>query len=115
MTNVTFLYDNNIVNGLHISGHACFNLKGPDIVCAALSAASFMTVNGILDWTGLNADDVIKIHDDKTGTLLFEVPYPFYENVTVQQLFKSFELFVTDLEEEYPENVKVMKGEQSDK
>ena len=60
MTQVEMIYDNNIIIGFRMEGHAGFNTKGPDILCASLSTASQMTINGVLDWTGLSLEDVIK-------------------------------------------------------
>ena len=59
MTRVEMIYQNNIIIGFRMEGHAGFNTKGPDVVCASLSATSQMTVNGILDWTGLSLEDVM--------------------------------------------------------
>lgn len=107
MTNITFLYDNHIIYGFKMEGHACYNLDGPDILCASLSATSQMTINGILDWTGLSLDDCIKELEERKAIIWFEVPDKLYATNTVQQLFKSFEMYVEELETMYSGNIKV--------
>ena len=54
MTQIELLYDGNLVIGFNMEGHAQYNVNGPDILCSSLSTSSQMTLNGILDWTGLS-------------------------------------------------------------
>lgn len=107
MTKITFMYDNNIIYGFRMEGHACYNLDGPDILCASLSATSQMTVNGILDWTGLSVDDCIVELEERNAIMHFVIPDRLYATNTVQQLFRSFEMYVETLETMYSENIKV--------
>lgn len=102
MTEVTFLKYNDITYGFNMKGHACFNLKGPDIVCASLSATSQMTANGIMNWLD---DDIIKKVDDG----IFEVEIDIYKacDEVVEQLLSSFEVFIKDITQIYPENVAI--------
>ena len=113
MTQVKMIYDNNIIIGFRMEGHAGFNTKGPDILCASLSTASQMTINGILDWTDLDAEECIKKEDKKEGILWFEIPTPCV-SVTTSQLFKSFELFIEQLSEQYKGFVKLERREEYD-
>lgn len=107
MTHVEMLYHNNIIYGFKMKGHAGFNPSGPDILCASLSAASQMTVNGILDWIGIDADECIKEMNQAEGLLHFEIPLDEYKNITIYQLFKSFEMYIEQLSEMFKENVKL--------
>lgn len=111
MTHVEIIYDHNIIIGFRMKGHAGFNTEGPDILCASLSTASQMTVNGVLDWTGLDTDDTIKEQDEQKGILHFEVPET---SITTHQLFKSFDMFVEQLEEQYSEYVKLERRQRND-
>ena len=107
MTHVEMIYEHNIIIGFRMEGHAGFNTKGPDILCAALSTASQMTINGILDWTELSLEDVITEADEQKGILHFEIPLfiDIGQSITTQQLFRSFELYVEQLAEQYSEYV----------
>ena len=107
MTRIKFIYDNNIIIGFNMKGHAEFNLDGPDILCASLSTASQMTINGIIDWTGLDEHDVVIHEDEALGELEVMIPRPHHNSITVQQLLKSFVLFVEQLEEQYCKNIKI--------
>ena len=109
MTKVMMLYDNNVVCGFHMEGHARFNLGGPDVICASLSAASQLTINGLLDWIGCDYEDIVKLNDVVQGLLRIELPKPMYANATAQQLFKAFEIYIKLLSEQYPENVKLIE------
>ena len=92
-----------------MEGHAMYNLNGPDVICASLSAASQMTINGILDWIGCDYDEIIKLSDVTKGLLRIELPSPMHNSTTTQQLLKSFEIYVQMLSEQYPENVKLLE------
>lgn len=105
MTHIEIIYDNNIIIGFKMKGHAEFNLKGPDIICASLSTASQMTVNGIIDWIGLDYSDVIVEQNQEKGILHVIIPEKLYCSSVVQQLFKSFVLFVEQLREQYEDYV----------
>ena len=109
MTRVKMLYDQNLFRGFDMKGHAEFNKGGPDVICASLSAASQLTINGILDWIGCDFDEVVSLNDVVKGLLRIELPEPMYVNVTVQHMFKAFELYVKMLSEQYPENIKFIE------
>ena len=100
MTKVTMLYNNNAPIGFMMEGHAGYNPGGPDILCACLSAISQMTVNGVLDWTGLDIDETVKERSLKDGVLHFEIPCDM-ASLTSHQLFKSFEMYIEQLLEDY--------------
>lgn len=113
MTHVEIVYDNNIIIGFKMKGHAEFNTKGPDILCASLSTASQMTINGVLDWTGLSVQDTIKEYSVEEAILEFNVD-GFCESSVVQHLFKSFEMYVCALENQYEKFVKVERRQKHD-
>lgn len=114
MTRIEFIYDDNIILGFKMEGHARFNTEGPDILCASLSTASQMTINGILDWTGLSCDNIIKKEDPVKALLHIEVPDRLYFSNVVQQLFRSFKLYAKQLEEQYSEYVCLERSEIND-
>lgn len=106
MTQVEMIYDDNIIIGFRMKGHAGFNTDGPDILCASLSTASQMTINGLLDWTGLNLEDIVKESNEKEALLYIRMPSRLlYVTPTVQQLFKSFEMYVEQLSDQYSDYV----------
>lgn len=103
------LYSGNMYSGFVMQGHAGYNTGGPDILCASLSAASQMTINGILDWTGIDVEDFVKVNNPTTGKLVVELPPTIDQSTTVQQLFNTFAMYIEQLAELYPENVDLVK------
>ena len=114
MTKIKFIYDKNLVRGFIMRGHAEFSESGPDILCSALSAASQMTVNGIADWTGLEMNEEVLVQRPDDGKLVMILPEGHYEHVVVQQLLKSFELYMVQLGEMYPYNITTIRKEEID-
>lgn len=100
--------------GFKMQGHAGYNTKGPDILCSALSSTSQMTINGILDWTGLSVEDVTVECDAKEGMLHIAIPDGLYGSLVTQQLFKSFEMYVESLEEQYDKFIKLERRQKDD-
>ena len=113
MTHVEMIYDNNIIIGFRMKGHAGYNTEGPDILCASLSTASQMTINGILDWIGVDVDEAVKEENQVDGILHFEVGSS-YTSATTNQLFKSFEMYIEQLEEQYGKYVKLERRQRND-
>ena len=112
MTQVEMIYDDNIIIGFRMKGHAGFNPGGPDILCASLSTASQLIINGIIDWTGVDIDEVL--HEEQVEAVVdFEIPF-FLTSPTTQQLFKSFEMFVEQLVEQYKGYVELERRQKDD-
>lgn len=115
MTRVEMIYDNNIIIGFRMEGHAGFNLNGPDILCASLSTASQMTINGILDWTGLSVEDIVLAQNELYAVLFVQIPDEHVSHMTTQQLLKSFEMYVESLEEQYAKFIILERRQKYDK
>ena len=95
----------NINNDLiTVEGHAGYDTKGKDIVCASVSSIIYTTVNGILNIDKSAIDFVdngnllkIKILDKKSSV--------------VKTLLDNMITLLEDLESQYPENLKIRKGD----
>lgn len=112
MTHVEMLCEGNLFIGFKMKGHAGYNTSGPDILCASLSTASQLIINGIIDWTGVDIDDVL--HEEQVEAVVdFEIPF-FLTSPTTQQLFKSFEMFVEQLVEQYQGYVELERRQKDD-
>lgn len=114
MTTIVFLVDkSDLFMGFKMIGHAGYNTNGPDILCSALSATSQMTVNGIIDALKNTKykDDVIVAEMSNIGTLYLTLANGAHKSAVVQQLIKSFMMFVTGLmnADEYHNFVRVEK------
>lgn len=113
MTTISMIYDRNLICGFEMLGHAGYSKNGePDIVCSALSSTSQMTINAILDWTGLSLEDVKCFKQDaKQGHLLFLLNDTYYNGLVTQQLLNAFHMYTDLLEQTYPDNIKKERRE----
>lgn len=103
MIRVEIFEKNKTTIGYALKGHAGYAKDGgPDIVCAAVSMAIQMTLNGIEHFTSR----VTRKEKQEDGLLVAS-----FEGVSkmprVMALTKSFNLAIKDLEEQYPHNIKV--------
>ena len=109
------IYDRNIILGFDMFGHAGFNLSGPDIACAALSTASQMTINGLIDQIGVDFDDLVLETCEKAATLVVRVPDDLHYSVITQALLKSFELYIEMISKVYPNHISLsFEGKECD-
>lgn len=87
--------------GFRISGHSGYSEAGSDIVCAAVSAMAFLTVNTVTECFGENAD----ISADEAGAVIeMSVKSP---SAAANGIIKGFLREMRSLEEDYPEYVRV--------
>lgn len=84
--------------GFKITGHADFAEKGSDIVCAAVSSASFMAANTITEFAGGSSAM-------KENEILLDL---IQSNENAQTVLKGFELHIRELEKQYPKNIEVV-------
>ena len=115
MTSVKVYYDENIPIGFGMYGHAKYCVDGPDIVCASLSAVSQMTVNGLVEWLGVDSDDLITEKNEVWGTLKVMIPDEIGYNTASHHLLRSFEVYIEMLAKAYPQNVKYERRQIDDK
>lgn len=106
MTSVKIFYEGNVPVGFGMYGHAKYCLDGPDIVCASLSAASQMTINGLVEWLGVDCTDLITEKNEVWGTLAIKVPDEIGYNPAAHHLLRAFEIYIEALAEAYPKNVR---------
>ena len=92
--------DNKHIDEINITGHADYEEYGKDIVCSSVSSIVTTTVNGIyeIDKEYLNVD--AKSEGNMKITVLKE------DNVC-DKLIKNMLTLLSELEESYPENIKV--------
>ncbi len=87
---------------IRVNGHAGFKDAGKDIVCASVSSIIYTTVNGIF-----NIDkSAIKFVDDNK-LLKITLVHP---STVVTILLDNMVGLLEELENQYPENIKIKKG-----
>jgi len=87
------------IDCIKVQGHAMYDDYGKDIVCSSVSSIITTTVNGIyeLDCEYLNVEEI------KDGMIITILK----ENKTCDILIKNMLSLLSELEESYPENIKV--------
>lgn len=105
MTDVTFFNSNGLITGFKICGHTGFSECGSDIVCAALSSASYMTANTITDVLHVDAD--IKADDDG----YMELKLTSKQAALCQDILRGLKLHLFGLSEQYNKFINVKSSE----
>ena len=104
MTSVKFLTDSKGIYGFTISGHSstdCDDEIGK-IVCSAVSSAAYLVANTVIEIVGDKADA-----DVNDGFMNFQVKNP---SDTTYKLFLGLKLHLTELSEQYSNNIKIYGG-----
>lgn len=87
--------------GFNITGHSELEDFGQDILCAAVSSASYLTANTITDVIGANA----RVYVDEFG--LMDLKIDANESYRCREILSGFKIHVLNLEEQYPKNINV--------
>ena len=98
---IKVVYNKDFKN-LKITGHAGYADKGKDIVCASASSIILSSINLALEF---NKD--VKYTDDLNKIEIINNTND--ENVT--KVFSNMITCLEDLEKQYPDNIKISKGE----
>ncbi len=94
--------------GFQVKGHSGYAQAGSDIVCAAITSAVRLTECAVNDVLGLNAS--VKVKDD---TISLKLPGSLGDvnESACQALLAALMLYLTELREEYPDNILVVEEE----
>ena len=93
------------VYGFHIKGHSDVNPEGPEVLCAAVSSAAYMTANTVTDVIGLKP-----ILLNKDGNMYLKVKTE-QEAKTCRVLFDGLRLHLSEIAQDYPKYLKVINSE----
>ena len=109
MTTVTFLTEEERIIGFDAIGHSGWAEAGSDIVCAAVTSAVRLVDATVNDVMGLCAS--VKVNE-KEGSIAFRLPggLAAAAEATCQNLLTGLMVYLTELHDEYPENIEVMEG-----
>ena len=100
MIEAEFFHENGAFTGFAVSGHAGFDQHGRDIVCASVSSAVQLTVNGITEILSERAD--IKVKENLVKLLLKDGP-----SRETNAFFKALKLHLELLCEDYPGTIHI--------
>lgn len=103
MIKVKFFKADELITGFEAKGHSMSAPAGEDIICAFVSSAVLMTANTVTEVIGANAD--IKMDD---GYLKFILKS---SADSAQDILNGLKLHLTELSNDYPDNIKVIISE----
>jgi len=108
MTTVTFHSEGKRITGFDAKGHAGFAETGSDIVCAAITSAVRLVDATVNDVLGLAATVRVR---ESSGSIDFRLPGGLSadDESTCQALLTGLMLYLTELHDEYPDNIEVME------
>ena len=88
-------------NLITIKGHAGYDDKGKDIVCASVSSIVITTINGIIE---INPDAID--YSDLDNEIIIR---KLKEDETVNKLLNNMILLLENLEKDYKDYVKIIR------
>ena len=98
MIKVNVKRNDNKVYELVIKGHAGYDVRGKDIVCAAVSSMAITTINNIIA-----LDDSID-YEENSGLLIIRVKRDTEIN---NKLLDNLVRMLTELKNQYPKNIEI--------
>ena len=106
MTTVTFRMEDDRITGFTVQGHSGYAEEGSDIVCAAVTSAVRLTECAVNDILGLEAS--VRVKEE---SISLKLPGGLGETneSTCQTLLTALMVYLTQLHEEYPENIIVLE------
>ena len=108
MTTVSFHLEGSRIVGFDVKGHSGYADEGSDIVCAAVTSAVRLCECAINDVLGLEAS--VKVRQ-KDASISLKLPASLGQTneSTCQTLLTALMVYLTELHEEYPENISVLE------
>lgn len=91
--------------GFHITGHSDVNPDGPEVICAGVSSAAYMTANLITEVIGLKPE--LSAED---GDMFLKLKTES-EAVRCDDVLQGLRLHLSSLAEQYPKYIKVSYSE----
>lgn len=98
MVSVFIKKEEDVIKNIKISGHAMFDIKGKDIVCAAISSMITITVNAILEF------DESSINFEQKNE--FNLTNLKKDDIT-NKLLNNLVNHLKELEKEYKKNIQI--------
>ena len=93
------------VFGFHITGHSDANPGGPEVICAGVSSAAYMTANLITEVIGL--DPELSVSD---GDMYLKLQTE-QEARRCDDILQGLRLHLSSLAEQYPKYIKLTYSE----
>ena len=104
MIRVSFFKKGDMLTGFESKGHSNAADYGSDVVCAFVSSACYMAANTVTEVMGLEAD--ARAEEGYMRLSIKEDP------TKAQDILNGMKLHLTELEKDYPENIRVIITEE---
>ena len=92
--------------GISTSGHSGYAEAGSDIVCAAVSSATRLTINALTEIVKVSGQLMLDEEEPKLGFLLDST-----ENQMAQIFLQAYQLEMEQIAAEYPKYMEVIRME----
>ena len=110
MTTVSFRTEGERITGFTVAGHSGCAEAGEDLLCAAVTSAVRLTECAVNDVLGLGAAVKVK---EKDASISLKLPGGLGQTneSTCQTLLTGMMVYLSELHNEYPDNIEVMEAE----
>ncbi len=110
MTTVTFHTEGSRITGFDAVGHSGYAAAGEDIVCAAVTSTVRLVECVLNDVMGISA--AVKVNE-KTAAISLRLPGSLGQTAesTCQTILTGMMVYLSQLHNEYPDNIEVMEAE----
>ncbi len=110
MTTITFRTEGSRILGFEAVGHSGYADQGADIVCAAVTSAIRLVECVVNDVMGLSA--AVKVCE-KDASISLRLPGSLGQTAesTCQTILTGLMVYLSELHNEYPDNIEVMEAE----
>ena len=104
MTEVRYLFENDILVGFHLKGHSTASAEDDigRLVCASISSAAYMAANTVTEIIGAKALVTV---NEKSGEMLLKVKSDFELAMPV---LLGFKLHMEQLSNQYTDYIKII-------
>ncbi len=99
MIRIEFFKSDDLITGFECKGHTGIADSGEDVVCAFISSACYLAANTITDVINLDADAA-----QTDGYMRLQINS---SPIKAQDILNGLILHLTELEKNYPNNIKV--------
>lgn len=107
MTRVTFTKGETFVyDRIHTEGHSGYGEEGDDIVCAAISSATELTVN-MLEQFSIDIDVEVDEETPSVLVIILDGEENRRKKDIVKNIIEGYKGYITDLAEAYPEFIEI--------
>lgn len=97
----------------NITGHSGYDVKGQDIVCAAVSILAQTVLISLVEVCGIKEEEMDYLIDEKKGILDVNIPKAINADTRnkTEVILKTLEVGIKSIIESYPEYITLEYGE----